>query len=152
MIAILLGAAVAGSSSPSGAQPGRQNSDRQDELFAPASDVTFTLSTERDSYSVQRKFVVTYRIVNVSHAAVYVPRGFEVAGCLQLGHMRPHVWPSLENSAGRHFKGGYGGSCPFTPGAEPTVRERVSQAAVLLQPGGHTDGVKRQGKLTPLRH
>jgi hypothetical protein len=110
----------------------------QKNIFVPANDVSFGISTGEKSYGVREQITVKYQIVNVSNGPLFVPRGFEATGCLGLGP--PHVWAGFENSAGQHFVPGYGASCSSTPGAAPTVTERMSKGAVLLKPSEHLDG------------
>ena len=50
----------------------------------------------------------------------------------------PHLWAWFEDSSGKRFVPGYGGSCGC--GGPKTVRERMSKEAVLLKPGEHLDG------------
>jgi hypothetical protein len=137
VMVMLLGVALDGSDPVSAARPVRQRSSRRDEIFVPANDVSFTVSTERDTYSVRERIPVKYRIVNVGSGALFVLRGFEATACLGLGP--PHIWAGFENSAGQHFSPGYGVSCGGS-GAAPTVTERMNKGAVLLQAGVHFDG------------
>jgi hypothetical protein len=113
----------------------------QKETFVPANDISFAISTERKNYGVRDRISVQYRIVNVGSGSLYVPRGFEATVCLDGPRAAPHVRGGFENSAGKHFRPGYGASCGGTPGVEPpTVNERMSKVAVLLHPGEHLDG------------
>jgi hypothetical protein len=106
----------------------------QKETFVPANDVSFTISIERNSYGDREQITVKYQIVNISNGPLYVPRAWE-AKC----PANPHVWAWFENSAGKHFRPGYGGSC--IPSSVPqTVTGRMSKEAVLLKPGEHLDG------------
>jgi hypothetical protein len=104
----------------------------QNELFVPANDVSFTISTERHNYGARVPITVKSQIVNVSNGPLYVPRAWD-AKC----PASPHVWAWFENSAGKHFMAGYGGSCSPAP---QTVTERMKKEAVLLKPGEHLDG------------
>jgi len=70
----------------------------QEEAFVPASDVSFTISTDRTSYGRRQSIAVRYRIVNISNALVYVLRAWE-----EKCPARPHVWAWLENGAGKLF-------------------------------------------------
>ena len=94
----------------------------QKELFAPANDISFAISTERKSFGVRERISVKYRIVNVSNGSLYVPRGFDATVCRDVPQAGPHVRGGFENSAGKHFYPGYGGSCSSTPGVAPNRR------------------------------
>ena len=105
----------------------------QKEVFVPANDVSFTISTQRHDYRSGDRFTLMYRITNVSNAPLYVPRGQWEVTC----PASPHVWAWFEDSSGRHFIPGYAGSCSESP---KTVTERMSKEAILLKPGEHLDG------------
>ena len=107
----------------------------QREVFVPANDVSFSISTERRAYKAGDQIVLRFTIVNTSNNSVYVPREWE-AKC----PASPHVWAWLEDSDGKHFDSGYGGSCSRQPNS---VTERMSKEAVLLQPNQHLDGTFR---------
>lgn len=104
----------------------------QRETFVASSDVSFKISTEQTSYKAGQSIRLKYRVKNISSAALFVPREWE-ATC----PASPHLWPWFEDSAGKHFVAGYGGSC--IPGPQ-TIRERMREEAVLLKPGEHLDG------------
>jgi hypothetical protein len=112
----------------------------QQTTFVPANDVSFTISTGRNDYGAGEQIVVKYQITNISNHPLYVPLGFQQTACLDINH-GPHIWGWFENSAGRHFTPGYGGSCGSTPGAVLTIAQRMNGAAALLRPGEHLDGV-----------
>ena len=114
----------------------------QEEAFVPASDVSFTISTDRTSYGRRQSIAVRYRIVNISNALVYVLRAWE-----EKCPARPHVWAWLENGADKHFVPGYGGSCSPVCGPH-SVAERMAKEAVLLKPSDHLDGTL---ELNPIR-
>ena len=106
----------------------------QEETFVPASDLSFTISTDRSSYGRRESITVKYRIANISNAPVYVPRAWE-----EKCPTKPHVWAWFENGVGKHFVPGYGGSC--SPAGGPhRVAERMAKEAVLLKPGDHLYG------------
>jgi hypothetical protein len=109
----------------------------QKETFAPANDVSFTVSAERRSYKVGEQITLNYRIANISNAPLYVPREREVK-CPAF----PHVSAWFENRSGKHFIPGYGGDC-WTKINSLTITERMSKEAVLLTPGEHLDGTFR---------
>jgi hypothetical protein len=107
----------------------------QKETFVPASDVSFKISTDRSSYSTGEPIAVNFRIKNVSKGPLYVPREWEVT-C----PASPHLWAWFEDSAGKLFVPGFGGSCISSP---KTVSERMSKEAALLKPGEYIDGTFR---------
>ena len=47
----------------------------QKETAFPPNDVSFTVTSERRTYKVGEKVSLKYEIVNISNAAVYIPRG-----------------------------------------------------------------------------
>ena len=91
--------------------------------FVPSSDVSFKISTERVGYKAGESITLKYTVKNISNAALFVPREWE-ATC----PAGPHLWAWFEDSAGKHFVPGYGGSC-F--GGPKTVSERMNKEAVL---------------------
>ena len=107
----------------------------QRETFVPSSDVSFKISTDRTSYAAGDSIALKYRIKNISNAPLYVPREWE-ATC----PAGPHLWAWFEDSTGKHFIPGFGGSCSRRP---QTVTERMSKEAVLLNPGENLDGTFR---------
>ncbi len=46
----------------------------QKETFVPPNDVSFTVTTERHTYTAGEQIYLKYQIVNISNAALYVPR------------------------------------------------------------------------------
>jgi hypothetical protein len=104
----------------------------QRETFVPSSDVSFKISTERASYKAGESITLKYSVKNISNATLFVPREWE-ATC----PANPHLWAWFEDSSGKHFVPGYGGSCSVGP---KTVSERMNKEAVLLKPGEHVDG------------
>jgi hypothetical protein len=105
----------------------------QSQTFVPSSDVSLKISTQRKSFKTGEAIALRYRIKNISNAALYVPREWE-ATCPG----GPHLWAWFEDSTGRHFIPGYGGSCASSP---KTMKERMGKEALLLQPGEHVDGL-----------
>jgi hypothetical protein len=104
----------------------------QNDIFAPASDVSFKIFTDQSSYKAGQSIPLKYRATNISNAALFVPREWE-ATC----PAGPHLWAWFEDSSGRHFVPGFGGSCSPRP---QTIQERMSKEAVLLKPGEHLEG------------
>lgn len=107
----------------------------QRDTFVPANDVSFSISIEKRAYKAGDEIVVHYSIVNISNRSVYVPREWDVK-C----PASPHVWAWFEDSNGKHFIPGYGGSCVNQP---KSVTERMDKEAVLLRPNQHLDGTFR---------
>jgi hypothetical protein len=111
------------------------------EVFAPVTNVSFTISVARPTFTTRDAIPVHYKIVNVGKAALYVPRGFDATGCLEPGR-RPHIDAWFEDGAGRLITPGYGASCGSAPGAPPlTLVEWMKLGASLLKPGEAADGV-----------
>jgi len=104
----------------------------QQEIFIPANDVSFTISTDRSTYRAGEQIFLKYEIANISNASVYVPREWD-AQC----PATPHIWAWFENSSGKHFIPGYGGSCSGSP---QTLTARMQKEAVLLKPGQRLEG------------
>lgn len=104
----------------------------QKQIFVPANDASFRISTDQSSYRAGDKITLKYRITNTRYAPLYVPREWEVT-CPR----GPHVWAWFEDSSGKHFVPGYGISCSGNP---RSIIERMSKEAVLLKPREHFDG------------
>jgi hypothetical protein len=104
----------------------------QRETFVPSSDVSFKISIERATYNVGESITLKYSVKNISNATLFVPREWELT-C----PASPHLWAWFEDSSGKRFAPGYGGSCS---GGPKTVSERMSKEAVLLKPTEHVDG------------
>jgi hypothetical protein len=104
----------------------------QRETFVPPSDVLFKISTEQASYRAGESITLKYSVKNISNATLFVPREWE-ATC----PASPHLWAWFEDSSGKHFVPGYGGSCSVSP---KTVSERMNKEAVLLKPAEHVEG------------
>jgi hypothetical protein len=103
----------------------------QSETFVPPSDVSFKISIEQTSWKAGESITLKCRVKNISNAELFVPREW-AATC----PVSPHLWASFEDSAGKHFVGGYGGDCSPKP---QTIRERMTKEAVLLKPGEHLE-------------
>ncbi len=104
----------------------------QKETFVPANDVSFMVTTERHTCIAGEQIYLKYQIVNISNAALYVPREWE-SKC----PANPHVWAWFENSSGKHFIPGFAGSC--SPSSQ-TLTGRMQKEAVLLKPGQRLEG------------
>ncbi|PYY14689.1 MAG: hypothetical protein DMG60_19560, partial [Acidobacteria bacterium] len=103
----------------------------QQQVFVLANDVSFTIFPSHRSYKIGERIGFVYRIRNISHAAVFVPRIVWSVACP--GITPPHVWAGLEDTSGKHYFPGYAGEC-----LGPTkidVREQMQKEAVLLKPG-----------------
>lgn len=104
----------------------------QKENFAPANDVSFKISTASTTWKAGESITLMYSVKNISNAPRFVPRERE-ATC----PASPHLWAWFEDSSGKHFVPGYGGSCS---GGPKTLGERMSKEATLLKPGEHLEG------------
>jgi len=49
-------------------------------MFVPATSVSFSVSTDKNRYSLREGIPLKYRIVNISNGPVYVPRA-TLEGC-----------------------------------------------------------------------
>jgi hypothetical protein len=93
------------------------------------SDVAFTVWTDQTRYSIGEPIVVHYAVKNVSNGALFVPKSQWDVRCGD----PPHFWARLEDTSGKHYEPGYGGSCL---GFDRTsIGERMQKDAVLLKPG-----------------
>jgi hypothetical protein len=105
-------------------------------IFAPANDVSFTISTAKSSYRINDSISLNYRIVNIGNRPLHVPRTWQPT-CLTALHVS--AW--FESNAGQYSVLGYGSSCAFGPtDRPPTLAERMNKEAVLLKPGDYFDG------------
>jgi hypothetical protein len=105
------------------------------DLFVSSANVTFRISSEKQSYEVDDEVLLDYRITNVGNVPLYVPREWE-ATCPTV----PHIWAWFEDSSGNHLVPNYAGDCMPK---KQTLSERMSKEAVLLKPGEHLDGPLR---------
>lgn len=101
------------------------------QVFVTTNDVTFTISSIHHTYKIGDTIEFSYRIRNVSHAALYVPNRIWDLECPVVSG--PHVWAEIEDMSGKHFSPGYGGSC-LGP-TKMDIRQRIQKEAVLLKPG-----------------
>jgi hypothetical protein len=112
-------------------------------VFAPATDVSFTISVDRTAYTIRDEIPFRYRIVNVGKAPLYVPRGFNATACLE-PHHPPMIRGWLQSAAGNYSSDGYAASCGAAVDALPlTLEEWMKQGATLLRPGEAVEGVLR---------
>jgi hypothetical protein len=105
--------------------------------FIHGNDIRFSIRTDRRAYNIGDQVVIHYTIKNVSNGALYVPATQWEIKC---GNP-PHLWSQLEDSSGKHYEPGYGGSCP---GPDPvdrmSISERMRKDALLLKPGQAVTG------------
>jgi hypothetical protein len=105
-------------------------------IFTHGNDVAFSITTAQKSYEIGDKIVISYTVTNVSNGPVTVPRSAWDAECAQ-----PHLWALLEESSGKHYEGGYAGSCTGWSGFQTrNLSDKVAQVAVRLEPGQSTAG------------
>jgi hypothetical protein len=106
----------------------------QQQVFVPPNDVSFTIRCERKTYKLGEQVSFTYKVKNISRAAIFVPRGVWEVKCPS----SPHVWAWFEDGSGRHFIPGYAGSCLGQNAIK--ISERMKKDAVLLRPGEVYEG------------
>lgn len=110
---------------------------QQSLLFVPANDASFTITPKRKTYKIGEKVDFTYRVRNVSHAEIFVPRTVWEVKCGNPPHVR--VW--LEDNTGKHFIPGWAGSCL---GPDPidklSAAQRMKKDAVLVKPMAYIEG------------
>ncbi len=107
------------------------------EPFAHANDVAFSIRTEQKHYEIGDKIVVSYTITNVSNGPVTVPRSAWDPDCTN----GPHLYARLEDSSGRHYVGGSGGSCTGWEGFQSrNPADKLAQVALILKPGQSASG------------
>lgn len=105
--------------------------------FVRGSDVAFTVWTDQTRYSMGKPIVVHYAVKNVSNGALFVPKSQWDIRCGD----PPHFWARLEDTAGKHYEPGYGGSCLGpSPVDRMSIAERMGKDAVLLKPGQSVRG------------
>jgi len=105
--------------------------------FVPSADVVFTVRTDHRHYEIGDDITVHYTIKNVSNGPIYVPKAQWDISC----RSNPHLWGVLEDTAGKHFEPGFGGSCMHPNRADQmTISERMQEDAVLLKPGQLVSG------------
>jgi hypothetical protein len=105
------------------------------DLFVPATNISFRITSEAKSYAVGETVRLNYQITNIGNVALYVPRELE-ATCPPV----PHIWVWFLDSSGNRLSAGYGGDC--NP-QKKTIQERMSKEAVLLKSGESTYGPLR---------
>jgi len=115
----------------------------QQATFTSANAVSFSISTDRNTYNSQEQITVRYQIKNVSKGLLYVPKREVETSCLPPGSALDdtiiHVNAWFENAAGKKFQSGTIVGCGGT-GERPTFPEKMRKAAMLLRPGEHLDG------------
>jgi hypothetical protein len=106
--------------------------------FVPSNaDVAFTVRTDQRQYEIGEDIPVHYTIKNISNGPIYVPKGQWDIRCGD----PPHLWGLLEDSKGKHYEPGYGGSCGGpSPVEKMSISERMLKDAVLLKPGQSVSG------------
>jgi hypothetical protein len=109
----------------------------QNQLFVHGSDIQFSIRTERRTYNIGDKIVIHYTIENVSNGSLYVPASQWEIKC----GSNPHLWSLIEDSSGKHYEPGFGGSCIGpNPIDRMSVSERMRKDALLLKPGQVVSG------------
>ena len=105
--------------------------------FVHGNDISFSIRTDRTAYNIGDQIIIHYTVKNVSNGALYVPASQWEIKC---GNW-PHLWSRLEDSSGKHYEPGYGGSCS---GPDPvdrlSISERMRKDALLLKPGQAVNG------------
>ena len=105
--------------------------------FVHGNDIRFSIRTGRRAYSIGDQIVIDYTIENVSNARLYIPATQWEIKC---GNP-PHLWSRLEDSSGKHYEPGYGGSCLGpNPVDRMSLSERMRKDALLLKPGQTVTG------------
>ena len=105
--------------------------------FVHGSDVAFTVWTDQTRYSIGKPIVVHYAVKNISNGALFVPSSQWDVRC----GAPPHFWARLEDTSGKHYEPGYGGSCLGpNPLDRMSIAERMRKDAVLLKPGQSVRG------------
>ena len=107
------------------------------QAFVRGSDVAFTIQAHGQRHEVGQPIVIRYTLTNVSNGALFVPKSQWDIRCGD----PPHLWARLEDSSGKHYEAGYGGSC-LGPSREErmSLSERMRKDAVLLKPGQSVSG------------
>jgi hypothetical protein len=105
--------------------------------FVHGNDIRFSIRTARRAYSIGDQVLIGYTIRNVSNAPLYIPATQWETKC---GNP-PHLWSRLEDSSGKRYEPGYGGSC-LGPNAvdRMSLPERMRKDALLLKPGQSVTG------------
>jgi len=105
--------------------------------FVHGSDIQFSIRIDHRAYNIGDKIVIHYTIKNVSNGSLYVPASQWEITC---GN-NPHLWSLIEDSSGKHYEPGFGGSC-LGPNQidRMSVSERMRKDALLLKPGQVVSG------------
>jgi hypothetical protein len=109
----------------------------QGQPFVHGSDVQFSIRIDHRAHNIGDKIVIHYTIKNVSNGSLYVPASQWEIKC---GN-NPHLWSLIEDSSGKHYEPGFGGSCLGpNPIDRMSVSERMRKDALLLRPGQVASG------------
>lgn len=104
----------------------------QGQPFVHGSDIQFRIRIDRKTYKIGDKIAIRYSIKNVSNGPLYVPARQWGIKCGD----NPHLWSLIEDSSGKHYEPGFGGSCLFPNQIDSmSVSERMRSDALLLKPG-----------------
>ncbi len=100
-------------------------------------DIRFSIRTARRAYRIGDQVLIGYTVKNISNASLYIPATQWEIKC---GNS-PHLWSRLEDSSGKHYEPGFGGSC-LGPNAvdRMSLPERMRKDALLLKPGESMTG------------
>ena len=105
--------------------------------FVHGSDVQFSIRIDHRAHNIGDKIFIHYTIKNVSNGSLYVPASQWEIKC---GN-NPHLWSLIEDSSGKHYEPGFGGSCLGpNPIDRMSVSERMRKDALLLKPGQVVSG------------
>ena len=109
----------------------------QGQPFVHGSDIQFSIRIDHRAYNIGDKIAIHYTIKNVSNGSLYVPVSQWEIKC---GN-NPHLWSLIEDSSGKHYEPGFGGSCLGpNPIDRMSVSERMRKDALLLKPGQVVSG------------
>jgi hypothetical protein len=105
--------------------------------FVHSNDLAFTIRIDHKRYKVGEQIVIHYTITNVSNGALFVPKSQWDIRCGDPPHLR--AW--LEDSSGKHYEPGYGGSCLHpSPVDRMSISERMRKDALFLRAGQSVTG------------
>ena len=116
------------------AVPGEMNGQQP---FVDGNDIRFSIRTDRRAYNLGDQIVIHYTIKNISNGTLYVPASQWEIKCVS----PPHLWSRLEDSSGKHYEPGCGGSWMGpNPVDQMSISERMRKDALLLKPGQAVTG------------